>query len=95
MVHALLRINVQDFDAFWEEFQNRGYVLRQSNGSLGTEIFLQTGEPNRVIILSQWDTNAHLEQFMRRWPALLTNDRACVGTLETLCLVEKLGEMDA
>lgn len=95
MVYALLQLTVSDVEAFWREFQNRGYVLRQAAGSLGMEVFTLAGEPTQVIVLGHWDSRAHLEQFLQRWRAFGLDPAACGATIQSLHWLDKLGELDA
>lgn len=69
MVHVLIQLQVQQFDHFWQEFQIRGFVLRQAQGALGSQVFRHTSttEPEQVIILFQWDSQVHADAFLKRF----------------------------
>jgi quinol monooxygenase YgiN len=95
MIHALVQIEVKDFEAFWADFQARGYTLRQAGGSLGAQVFTHAQNPAQVTILFQWDSQALLDKFFQnpQMQALICQP----GGINAMCptLVYKAGELEA
>lgn len=63
MIHVMVRVQVEDFERFWEGFQTRGLPLRQRHGSHAAQIFRQADDPHRVTLLFQWESRERLQGF--------------------------------
>lgn len=95
MVHVLIQLQVQQFDHFWQEFQTRGFVLRQAQGALGSQVFRHATEPEQVIILFQWDSQAHADAFLKHFAR---NERVHTDERRgwpTAVYLTKVGELEA
>lgn len=64
MIHVMVRVQVEDFERFWEGFQTRGFPLRQSHGSHGVQVLCHTDDPQRVTLLFQWESRERLQGFL-------------------------------
>jgi heme-degrading monooxygenase HmoA len=64
MIHVMVRVQVEDFERFWEGFQTRGLPLRQSHGSQGVHVFHHADDPHRVTLLFQWESGERLQGFL-------------------------------
>jgi quinol monooxygenase YgiN len=53
MVLAVSRI--EDFDRFWNAFSTKGADKRREHGSKGAHVFRDPDEPNRLLVVFDWD----------------------------------------
>jgi heme-degrading monooxygenase HmoA len=64
MIHVMVRIQVEDFDRFWEGFQTRGLALRTAHGSGGAQVFRHADDSHRVTLLFQWESRERFQGFL-------------------------------
>lgn len=64
MIHVMVKVQIEEFDRFWEGFQTRGFPLRQSHGSQSAQVFRHADDPHRVTILFQWESREHFQAFL-------------------------------
>lgn len=60
MPYLLIDHAVEDYDAWKPHFDDHG-TTREEGGCLGGELFHEAGDPDRLVILFEWDSleNAH------------------------------------
>jgi len=95
MVHVLMQLQVQQFDHFWQEFQTRGFVLRQAQGALGSQVFRHATAPDRVTILFQWDSQLHADAFLQRLQRSDGDQTDEQQGQRTVVYLTKVGELEA
>lgn len=65
MIHALVQIQVEEFETFWLYFQTRDFHIRQAYGALGSQLFRHPDNPRLVTILFQWESRSQMERFFQ------------------------------
>ena len=65
MIHAIVQVQVEEFEPFWLYFQTRDFHLRQAQGALGSQLFRHQDDPRLVTILFQWESRRQLERFFQ------------------------------
>lgn len=94
MIYGMVRIQVEDFDRFWEGFQTRGFPLRQSHGSHGSQIFRHADDPHRVTLLFQWESREAFEAFFDD-PNVKESIKKGGASLLERTVLDKAGELGA
>jgi heme-degrading monooxygenase HmoA len=52
---------IEDFDQFWGVFSTKGAAKRKEHGSKGSYVFRDPDDPNRVLVVFDWDTDSYKE----------------------------------
>lgn len=94
MIYGMVRIQVEDFDRFWDGFQTRGFPLRQSHGSRESQIFRHADDPHRVTLLFQWESREAFEAFFDD-PNVKESIKKGGASLLELTVLDKIGELAA
>ena len=94
MIDGMVRIQVEDFDRFWEGFQTRGFPLRQSHGSQGSQIFRHADDPHRVTLLFQWESREAFEAFFDD-PNVKESIKKGGASLLERTVLDKIGDLAA
>jgi quinol monooxygenase YgiN len=55
MVYILVQVNVKDYAA-WRKVFDEIAGLRKTNGSLSEQVFTDSNDPHKVVILYQWSS---------------------------------------
>ncbi|MHC4218676.1 MAG: antibiotic biosynthesis monooxygenase [Planctomycetota bacterium] len=63
MAYLLVRHKVQDFATWKAAFDDHGSD-RKASGSMGGLLFRNTGDPNEVLVLMEWDSAEHAQRFV-------------------------------
>jgi heme-degrading monooxygenase HmoA len=63
-VHVLARVEIEDFGRFLENFNSRGLRLRRQHGSRGARVFRDRDDPDRVVLLFEWESEGALREFL-------------------------------
>lgn len=94
MIQAMVRIQVEDFDRFWEGFQTRGFPLRQSHGSRGAQVLRHADDPHRVLLLFQWESREAFDAFFDD-PSVQESIKKGGASLLERTVLDKIGELAA
>lgn len=74
MIHAIVQVQIEEFEPFWFYFQTQDFHLRQAHGALGSQLFRHQDDPRLVTILFQWESRSQLERFLQAMtPTWLAN----------------------
>ncbi len=95
MIHALVQVQVEDFEHFWSGFQTRGFPLRQGHGSKGAQVFRHEDAPSQVTILFQWQSRRQLEAFMADPRVKESQKKGTMVGTPVITFLSKQGELDA
>lgn len=83
MIHAIVQVQVEEFEPFWLYFQTRDFHLRQAHGALGSQLFRHQDNPSLVTILFQWESRGQMERFLQEnATAWRTNGAQSVRSVE-------------
>lgn len=63
MIHAMVRQNVKDFDA-WKKVFDEDAANRKGAGSMGGHVFRALDDPNNVFVLLEFDDLDKAKKFM-------------------------------
>ena len=63
MGQVISRVQVEDFDRFFETFSTRGAAKRAEYGCRGTTVYRVAGDEHAVVNVFDWD-RADVERFM-------------------------------
>ncbi len=65
MPHLFVRLKVQDYKVWKNEFDASGELHRKPAGSKGGYVFQDAEDPNTVTVLLSWDTIENLNKFLQ------------------------------
>jgi hypothetical protein len=54
---------IEDFDRFWKVYSTKGAEKRKQHGSKGSMVFRDPDDPNRVLVVFDWDEEGY-KQFV-------------------------------
>ncbi len=64
MITVMLRFRVEDFGRWVEIFASRD-ALRREAGCLGRRVWREAGDPDRIVVMLDWDERERYEAFAR------------------------------
>ncbi|MGZ7068534.1 MAG: putative quinol monooxygenase [Methanobacterium sp.] len=63
MIHALAKLKVESYET-WKPFFDKRASTREEAGSKEAHLFLNSDNPNEVVILFKWDNKENAQKYM-------------------------------
>jgi quinol monooxygenase YgiN len=94
MVQIMVDMKVKDFGQ-WKRGFGAGSDLRKNNGSKGSRILQDAGDPNHVVAILSWDDAARAKAFFQSPDLMARQQEAGVVGQPATTFLDESGTMDA
>ncbi len=94
MISVMLRFQVKDYDHWVQIFASRD-ALRREAGCLGRRVWREAGDPERIVVVLDWDERARYEAFARAGVVQTPEGRARGGIAgePEIVMLEEAGQL--